>query len=151
MTPSSTRRRPHSPAGSTRRSAGFTLIELMIAVAVIGILASIAIPSYQGYLERARVTDGQSLLMDLAGRLERCYTVNSNYSTCIDTPTVTTELLFLSDEKFYRVTSDDFSASAATFTITATRNPDELKQGQVKCEWLQINQQGKKDSDNDCW
>lgn len=75
----SPRSRPQAPSGSTRRSAGFTLIELMIAVAVIGILAAIAIPSYQGYVERARVTDGQSGLMQAASEMERCYTVSNTY------------------------------------------------------------------------
>ncbi|HEY9816901.1 MAG TPA: type IV pilin protein [Candidatus Obscuribacterales bacterium] len=86
MSPTSTRPRPQGPSGSSRRSAGFTLIELMIAVAVIGILAAIAIPSYQGYVERARVSDGQSGLMQAAQEMERCYTVNSQYlSSCLVT------------------------------------------------------------------
>ncbi|MFO8046335.1 MAG: prepilin-type N-terminal cleavage/methylation domain-containing protein, partial [Halomonas sp.] len=79
MTPPSTRRRPQGPTGSTRRSAGFTLIELMIAVAVIGILAAIAIPRYQSYVEKARRTDAMSALTTIAGQLERCYTVTSDY------------------------------------------------------------------------
>lgn len=147
MTPPSTRRRLQGPTGSTRRSAGFTLIELMIAVAVIGILAAIAIPRYQGYLERARVTDGQSLVMSLSSRVERCYTVSADYTTCIDE----TEFPLVSDDRFYRVAESDYEATASAFTIRATRNPDELQAGQVRCEWLEVNQEGVRSSDNDCW
>lgn len=46
----------------TRRNAGFTLVELMIAIAIVSILASIAIPSYVGYLAKAKTTGGKSEL-----------------------------------------------------------------------------------------
>ncbi|MFZ5483229.1 MAG: type IV pilin protein [Pseudomonadota bacterium] len=61
------------------KAHGFTLIELMIAVAVIGLLAAIAIPSYQNSLRRAARADLKSIMMESAGILERNYTRNGCY------------------------------------------------------------------------
>jgi type IV pilus assembly protein PilE len=59
---------------------GFTLIELMIVVAVIGILTAIALPSYQRYIEKSRRVDAKNAILDLASREERYLSVNSTYS-----------------------------------------------------------------------
>ncbi|KAA1171712.1 prepilin-type N-terminal cleavage/methylation domain-containing protein [Marinobacter salinexigens] len=61
------------------RQSGITLIELMIVVAIIGIIAAIALPSYSRYVENARAADAKSALMSLANAMERYHTQNNTY------------------------------------------------------------------------
>ena len=58
---------------------GFTLIELMIVVAIVGILAAIAYPSYQNQLHKTKRADCESALLSLANAMERDYTQNGAY------------------------------------------------------------------------
>jgi type IV pilus assembly protein PilE len=62
------------------REAGFTLLELMIVVSLIAILAAIALPAYGNFTERARRSDGQNLLLQVAASQERFFTTNNRYS-----------------------------------------------------------------------
>ena len=61
------------------RAKGFTLIELMVTVAIIGILAAIAIPSYTANVAKSRRVDGQAALISLSQAMERYYTENYTY------------------------------------------------------------------------
>lgn len=61
---------------------GFTLIELMIAVVIIGILAAIVVPSYQEYVRRARAADATGVLADMRIRMEQCFQDNRDYRLC---------------------------------------------------------------------
>jgi type IV pilus assembly protein PilE len=63
------------------RSAGFTLIELMVVVVIIAILASIAVPAYQSSVRKSRRTEAKSALADLAAREERFYATQNVYSS----------------------------------------------------------------------
>ena len=64
----------------TRHPSGFTLIELMIVVAVVGILSAIALPSYLQYVKRSNRADVKTALLSDAQFLERNYTESNDYS-----------------------------------------------------------------------
>jgi len=63
-----------------KKPAGFTLIELMVAVAIVGILASIAIPSYTKYVQRSKRTEAMVALMQAAQIQEKFYSQNLKYA-----------------------------------------------------------------------
>lgn len=107
------------------RHKGFTLIELMITVAIIGILASIALPSYKNYIIKSSRTAAQTELMELASIQEKVYLNSNAYTASVTTAydgTIAGGLGRTSGK-----TTDgkyDLSITSAapfqTFTITAT-------------------------------
>ncbi len=64
---------------------GFTLIELMVVVVIIGILASVALPAYQDYVTRGKIVEAASTLSDLRIKLEQYYQDNKNYGSTATT------------------------------------------------------------------
>ena len=68
-----------------RHNAGFTLIELMIVVAIIGVLAAVAIPAYQNYVKKAAYTEVLSSASPVKLAISECYNVKGSLADC-DTP-----------------------------------------------------------------
>ena len=62
------------------RTTGFSLIELMVTVAIVSILVAIAVPTYMDKVRKSRRTEAKTVLLDLAGREERFYNTNNQYS-----------------------------------------------------------------------
>jgi type IV pilus assembly protein PilE len=67
-----------------QRRAGFTLIEVMITVAIIAILAAVALPSYRDYVMRGRITEATNALSETRARLEQFYQDNRHYGSSAD-------------------------------------------------------------------
>jgi type IV pilus assembly protein PilE len=63
------------------KNSGFSLIELMVAVGIVGILSAIAIPAYTDHLIRGRITEATTGLSDVRVRLEQFYQDNRNYAS----------------------------------------------------------------------
>ena len=128
---------------------GFTLIELMIVVAIIGILAAIAYPSYQSSVEKARRSDAQGALLGLANAMERHFTANNSYlgagSPNTGSPSIyPNEVPMDGSTKFYDLTIA--AATASTYTLRATP-----KNGQAGNGILELTSTGIRtwDKDND--
>jgi type IV pilus assembly protein PilE len=129
------------------RARGFTLIELMVVVAIVAILAAIAIPSYGRYAFRSRRADGQELLLRIATAQERFYATNNKYGDLTDLgftdPT--------SEKQYY--TASIPASSSSTYTATAT--PTGV-QASDQCGSLSIDSTGSKTFSGDetnghCW
>jgi type IV pilus assembly protein PilE len=137
-----------------RLSAGFTLIELMITVAIIGILTSIAYPSYQDSIMKSRRVDAQGALMGFANAMERNYTVNNTYPAA-GTAGIYAATSPVNGGTAYYNLSIDASSTASTYLLNATPIVGGA-QATDKCGTLTLDEKGARGfkagmTSTDCW
>jgi type IV pilus assembly protein PilE len=123
---------------------GFSLIELLITVAIIGILAVVAIPTYQSHVLRTQRSDGKTALMESAQRMERFYTNNNTYVGATVGNNATFTIRDSSGEGFYAISLP--TQTPTTYTIQAAKN----NANDDGCNSLTINHQGVKNPVA-CW
>ena len=103
-----------------KQQQGFSLMELMIAIVIVGILTAIALPNYNDYVTRGRIPEATAELSNLRVRMEQFFQDNRSYPTggCVVAPTApsATQVQVPSGDSF----SFGCVATATTYTITAT-------------------------------
>lgn len=108
----------------TRRAVrGFTLVELVIAITVVGILTAIAVPIYTQYVQRSHRNDARLALMRAAQWMERYRTEWGSYRNATNLPTVPADMAASpppgNGKTQYNIS---LASTLTTFTLTATRN-----------------------------
>lgn len=128
------------------KSRGFTLIEIMVVVAIVGIIVAIAMPSYQSHILRTRRVAATGCLVELTQFMERYYTSKMTYiGATIPSTSCSTELT-----NFYTFQFATGSLTASAYTIEATRAGGQVSDSE--CGDLTLNQTGARTPTTaSCW
>lgn len=120
---------------SISKAKGFTLIELMMVVAVIGIIVAIALPSYQNSTLKARRSDGQTKLLEVQANMERYIFDNTSYPANLSDMSAYSANTDLSDQEYYEVTIKSASGSCplvSCYQLQATALGPQVDDGDLE-------------------
>lgn len=130
---------------------GFTLIEVMITVVILGILVAIAVPSYSSFITKSRRGDATNMLLDVAGEQQRFLSEQTRYARSL------TELGYSNDSMpsengFYAI-SVSVPNPPTTFVLTATPVVGEAQENDTECGAFTLRSNGVQGADGgiDCW
>ena len=139
----------HEPAIHPRntRAGGFSLVEMMVVVAIIAILGTVAYPSYRDHMRRSNRSEGHAMLLDGAARQERFFTENNTYSGGIGGT---------SEHGYYQLSST-VTGGGAGYTMEVQAQGGQLDDTQ--CRRMQYTSAGQKrafdvgnnDTTGTCW
>jgi type IV pilus assembly protein PilE len=148
----------HSIGSARRAESGFSLIELMAAVAIVGILSAIAMSSYQAQTTKSRRTVARSTLLDIAGREEKLFSVTNAY-TAVPATLGYVSFPFTVNGGYYTVTvqvpdPNQVPTIPTTYIVTATAAG--AQSGDTQCTTLSVNNLGAQSSTGSalattCW
>lgn len=127
---------------------GFSLIELVVAMAIVGIIAAIAIPSYQGSMRKAIRSDAKAALMDLAARQERFFTENNSYTVTLSNLGYTSAN---SPEGYYSLAAVAGPTGSITTSFTVSANLI-ASSNDSNCSQFSLSSNGAKSAtSSSCW
>ena len=135
------------------RQRGLTLVELMVVVAVMAIIATVAYPLYTAQVQKSRRADAKVAVETIAMAQERFYTINGSYTADLSTLQVSTDIQGgASDQGYYTIANPVLSGGGQGFTVTATRAAGG-PQASDGCVSFTMNHAGEKTSNpaTGCW
>lgn len=145
-----------------KSKAGFTLVELLIVMAIVAILGVIAVPGYRNYVVGARQNSAQQALLRMAGAMENCYSMNQTYVGCLGADNGgVNDFLGANDLESYYELSIMTNVTARDFTVAVQATGGQFNDVAPNCQVLAVDRLGRKliasgdqllvDANNTCW
>lgn len=146
---------------AAHNGSGFTLIELMITVVILGIIASIALPSYQQQVRKTKRSDAKSALTELVNRQEKYFSQCLVYTNLVDKPFPVNKndcgvnaglgASTSSKDNLYTLSATFVAGPPSTYVLTATAVATKSQNNDTGCTVLTINSAGLKTPASGCW